>query len=229
MTDTLSFLTAALHEAGARRVVDLGCGDGTIAATLVREGLAVTGVDPSADMLARARQTAPAARFVQSTAEDLDDAGGFDAAFFVNALHHVAPERMRDALRKAAALVGAGGTVIVVEPLAEGSFFGAMRPVEDETAIRAAAARAVDAAVAEGLLVLRHVERWERESRFDGIDDFVGCLTRVSPERARLAEQNAGALASAWDAHATTLDGKAVLVQPHIGWVLAAPNTKAPA
>jgi S-adenosylmethionine-dependent methyltransferase len=38
-------------------VVDVGCGQGTIAASLAREGFAVTGVDPSAELLARARRT----------------------------------------------------------------------------------------------------------------------------------------------------------------------------
>ena len=38
-------------ELGARRVLDLGCGTGTLAITLAERGLAVVGVDPAAAML----------------------------------------------------------------------------------------------------------------------------------------------------------------------------------
>lgn len=222
--DTIELLRTVLAGAGAHRVADLGCGDGTLAATLAGDGFAVTGVDPSAEALAAARRTAPGATFVQAKVEDFASADRFDAACFVNALHHVAVDRMRDALAVAAAIVRPGGPVVIVEPLAEGSFFAAMRPVEDETAIRAAAASAVDAAVGEGLLVLRQVHRWERESRFDGIDDFVAYLVRVDPARAALAQEHAGALGRAWEANVVPCDGRAMLVQPMIGWELAAPS-----
>lgn len=222
--DTLGLLQTVLGSAGARSVVDLGCGDGTLAATLAGDGFAVTGVDPSAEALVLARQNAPGATFLQSTVEDLATSERFDAACFVNSLHHVAVERMRDALGVAAGIVRPGGPVVIVEPLAEGSFFAAMRPVEDETEIRKAAARAVEAAVAEGLLALRKVHRWERESRFDGIDDFVAYLVRVDPARAALARQHSHALERAWEANVAAEGDKAVLVQPMIGWELAAPK-----
>lgn len=45
------------------RVVDLGCGGGTLAAELARHGCAVWGVDASADMVALARRKAPRAAF----------------------------------------------------------------------------------------------------------------------------------------------------------------------
>ena len=53
------------------------------------------GIDPSAPMLARAREAAPAARLVRARAEDLPfpDAS-FDRLFCVNALHHFA-DRVR--------------------------------------------------------------------------------------------------------------------------------------
>jgi len=225
MTDTVGFLVSTLRDLGARTVVDMGCGDGAIAEALVGAGFAVTGVEPAAEMLVLARRRLPGAIFLQARAEDMNaSAAAFDAAYFVNSLHHVAEARMRDAVLNTARMIRPGGCLLVVEPLPEGSFFCAMRPVEDETAIRQAAARTIDALVSEGLLQLYRVQRWERESRFEGPDDFVACLTRVAPERAVLARDNADALADAWRYNARSVEGEAVLVQPMIGWVLAPPD-----
>ena len=44
------------HAPGARTVLDLGCGTGIHACTLARKGYQVTGLDRSADMLAKARE-----------------------------------------------------------------------------------------------------------------------------------------------------------------------------
>jgi SAM-dependent methyltransferase len=226
MTDTVGFLVSALRDLGARSVIDMGCGDGAIAEALAGKGFDVTGVEPAADMLVLARRRLPDATLLQGCAEDLDAGPAtYDVAYFVNSLHHVAEARMRDALLNAARMIRPGGRLLVVEPMPEGSFFCTMRPVEDETAIREAAARTIEALVSEGRLLLHRVQRWDRESRFAGTDDFVACLTRVSPQRAALARDNADALDLAWRDNARSAEGGAVLVQPMIGWILAPPKT----
>jgi ubiquinone/menaquinone biosynthesis C-methylase UbiE len=50
------------------RVADLGCGTGTLSALLAEEGYAVTGVDFSPEMIARARRKAPSVEFVEADA-----------------------------------------------------------------------------------------------------------------------------------------------------------------
>ena len=47
---------AMVDEFGARRVVDLGCGTGTLACLLAGRGVSVVGVDPAAASLAVARR-----------------------------------------------------------------------------------------------------------------------------------------------------------------------------
>ena len=59
------FREAGIHGA---LVVDLGCGSGIWARALLDKGYDVLGVDPSASMLELARQQAPAASFLQSSA-----------------------------------------------------------------------------------------------------------------------------------------------------------------
>lgn len=62
-----------VQELGARRVLDVGCGTGTLACRLARTGLKVTGVDPAAASvdMARTKTGAELVRWVVGTAEDL--------------------------------------------------------------------------------------------------------------------------------------------------------------
>ncbi|WP_164885703.1 class I SAM-dependent methyltransferase [Paenirhodobacter populi] len=221
--DTVATLSHALHKARARRVIDLGCGDGTIAAALAAEGFSLTGVDPSAGMIATARKHFPDMDFLCGRAEELPQGlPRFDAAYFVNALHHVPEGAMEAALMGAVNAVGGQGVVLVIEPLAQGSFFRAMRPVEDETRVRARAETAIESLISDGRLMLRDLSRWNRESRFHGLEDFVQYLARVLPERAEIARRNEAALARAWRDNLRSAEGMAVLVQPMVCWTLAA-------
>ncbi|MDO5704899.1 MAG: class I SAM-dependent methyltransferase [Paracoccus sp. (in: a-proteobacteria)] len=226
--ETMEVLLAMLENFGARQVLDIGCGDGTVAGTLTCAGLSVTGIDPSADAIAQARQNVPQAIFHHASAEALP-AGlpKFDAAFFVNSLHHVDETQMQAAMLNAVAALRPGGIVIIIEPLAQGSFFRAMRPLEDETEIRAKAAAAIEALISDHRVVLRDLRRWNRESRFRRLEEFIDYLSRASPERAGLARRHYSALARAWRDNIHTVDGVAVLTQPMICWTLSAPADEA--
>jgi SAM-dependent methyltransferase len=55
-----------------RRVVDVGCGAGPLTEALVEAGFEVTGIDPSAELLAIARAAVPAAHFVHGSIYDTE-------------------------------------------------------------------------------------------------------------------------------------------------------------
>lgn len=83
--EDLDHYEAILDELGARTVIDVGCGTGSLAVRLAARGLAVTGVDPAAASLdiARGKPGAEQVTWRHGTAEDLPPAGpdgGADAA-----------------------------------------------------------------------------------------------------------------------------------------------------
>jgi SAM-dependent methyltransferase len=71
------------------RILDIGCGDGTLTLALAGRGVEVMGVDASPDMVAAARSRGLDARLMDGTALDLAALGGrpFDAVFSNAALH----------------------------------------------------------------------------------------------------------------------------------------------
>jgi SAM-dependent methyltransferase len=89
----VAWALAAVALAGAApRVLDLGCGDGRVAARLAAAGAEVTGVDPSRVALERARAAHPELTFLAPGADGrlpLED-GSFDAVVCIDVLQHVA-------------------------------------------------------------------------------------------------------------------------------------------
>lgn len=144
--------------AGAR-VVDVGCGDGRLARTLVEAGAAsAVGVECSPRQLAKARALAPMAgvQVVEGVGEalPLPDASA-DIVVFFNSLHHIPAAVMGRALAEAARVLVPGGVVYACEPVAEGDFYALCRKVDDEAGVRAQALAALHGAAEAGLVVER--------------------------------------------------------------------------
>lgn len=110
--DVLDLLVREADLAG-RRVLDVGCGTGRTAAALTaRFGCTVTGVDPSPEMLAIARERAPATDFRDGRAERLPVAdGAFERALLQTSVHLV--DRAR-ALPEVHRTLRPGGRVAVL-------------------------------------------------------------------------------------------------------------------
>ena len=105
---------------GHRRVLDVGCGYGTVALELARAGHEVTALDPSKEACAIARRTlkGTSATLVETAfGEDGLHDGTFDAVRFGRSLHHL-PD-VDAAAERAALLLAPGGVVIVDEYCAE--------------------------------------------------------------------------------------------------------------
>lgn len=97
----------------ARTALDVGTGDGLLAADLRRRVPHVVGLDLDADVLARARASAPHGTWVRGDALHAPfPPASFDVVTSIATLHHL-PDPA-DALRALAALTAPGGTLVVV-------------------------------------------------------------------------------------------------------------------
>jgi len=129
----------------ARRVLDLGTGDGHLLAFLRSHCPAMTGVglDFSAEMLARARKRLEGAEWAELVEHDLDrplpPLGRFDAVVSSLAIHHLEHERKRSLYAEAFELLEPGGVFANFEHVASPTerlhrdFFAAIgEPIENE-------------------------------------------------------------------------------------------------
>jgi len=90
---TLARLVAFAALPAGAKVLDAGCGPGIVAEAFLAAGYRVSGVDLSAEMIARARvrcaRFGERARFEQRSLDTLPPARAFDAAVTRFVLHHV--------------------------------------------------------------------------------------------------------------------------------------------
>ncbi|PAD73716.1 class I SAM-dependent methyltransferase [Paenibacillus campinasensis] len=71
------------------RILDLGCGTGTLTSEIAAAGAQVTGMDNSAEMLQQARANYPNIPFIKGNAEQFQTSIRYDAVFSNAALHWV--------------------------------------------------------------------------------------------------------------------------------------------
>ncbi len=187
---TKEIIREMLRPAG-RRILDIGSGNGALVAWLRREGARAIGIEPNVPLLRSAFARASAGseenrndRWIAARAEALPLAdGGVDAALFFNSLHHVEPAA---ALVEAARVLRPGGDLLVIEPLAQGGYFELLRPLDDETAVRAAALAAIAAVSSDLLVPARRIE-YPTALAFADVAAVVAAFTRADPGRAPAA------------------------------------------
>jgi cyclopropane fatty-acyl-phospholipid synthase-like methyltransferase len=108
----LDLLTEHLRPGDA--VLDLGCGNGhPIAEFLAERRFAVTGVDGSAAMLARAEANLPAHRWIHSLIEDAELPETFDAVVCWDSLFHVHRSKWAAVLGKVHRWLKPGGRFLL--------------------------------------------------------------------------------------------------------------------
>ncbi|GGF55791.1 hypothetical protein GCM10007301_14300 [Azorhizobium oxalatiphilum] len=211
---TFSVIEDQIGPISGKRILDVGCGHGALARALARQGGRVTGVDPQQAAVEAARAAVPEGTFVQAGAESLPYAdGAFDAVVILNALHHVPGPLMGAALREAARV--SAGPLLVIEPLAEGSFFAAVRLVDDETEIRAQAQDAISEALDAGALTLLRKAEYEDRRSFPSADAFLKKVVEVDPARAGIAEREAESVAAIIAEVSEPAEAGFALLQPH--------------
>jgi ubiquinone/menaquinone biosynthesis C-methylase UbiE len=163
-----------LLDLDGRRVIDVGCGEGRFTRALAAEGAEVFGIDVNDAALAAA-SAAPGGENVtymlgRGEVLPFEDAS-IDVVVYSNSLHHIDADKMAEALGEASRVLKPDGKLCVIEPLAEGSYFEALRLVKDETDVRAKAYEALSKAEALGLENETEL-RYDEPRRFKSYDIF---------------------------------------------------------
>ena len=122
LTNAHSFLLPALLRelavlrGGRCRLFELGCGNGSVANVLAKEGWEVTGVDPSTQGIAQANEQYPHLKLLEGSAYDnlVERFGQFPLVTSLEVVEHVYFPRQYAATLFA--LVEPGGTAIVSTP-----------------------------------------------------------------------------------------------------------------
>ena len=97
------------------RTLEIGCGHGIpIAATLAAAGQRVTGIDPSAQMIAEARLAVPGQDFRQLALVELEESDAFDGACCFFSLLCMDPIELRIGLARLHKALKAGAPLLIV-------------------------------------------------------------------------------------------------------------------
>lgn len=138
----------------------------------------------------------------------------FDAAIFLNALHHVPVAEMAQALRETARVLVPLGRVVIIEPLASGALSTVLAVVDDETEIRAAALASLRQATDRGVFRLVATQTYPRRETYADFEDFTARMIAVDQSRATAVTQRQAELETAFRRHARQEARGFVLDQP---------------
>jgi len=104
---TYDFVKRFLPPEG-RRILEIGCGAGELAACLLKDGYEMVAIDSDCDSIAAAQSRGVDARI--ATWPDFN-VGQFDAVLFTRSLHHIHP--LEESVARAAKSLTKGGRIIV--------------------------------------------------------------------------------------------------------------------
>lgn len=179
--------------------LDVGCGRGELVSFMNRNGAIASGLECNPAQIEAARAARPEIALHEGVGEAMPFAdGSFDLVVFMFSLHHVPVEAQPKALEEAARVLRPGGTLYVAEPLCEGSGFEVHRPVDDETAVRGEALKALHAVPADILAPVSQY-RYETSYHYLSFDAFKDDMIRISPDRRASFERQESYLATLFD------------------------------
>ncbi len=147
-------LLGQLIQLDGLRIIELGCGSAGLLRDLLQAHPTSEGLGLEVDQRQHAKNLAqpqPGLRFASGGAQAIAQPdASFDLVLMLKSLHHVPMPLMGQALTEAARVLRPGGILYVSEPVYEGPLNDIVRLFNDEGQVRAAAQRALDAALAPG-------------------------------------------------------------------------------
>ncbi len=145
---------------GAKRALDIGCGEGKFTRGISAFIPEVAGIDVKEKSILKAKAAAEAegakVDFRIGSADALPWGDGhFDVVIFSNSLHHM-PDAAK-AIAEAMRVLAPGGVLYVMEPVAAGHYHEATKFVNDETIVRTEAWKALNGSLGAGLSRVREI------------------------------------------------------------------------
>ncbi|MEO0394346.1 MAG: class I SAM-dependent methyltransferase [Pseudomonadota bacterium] len=183
---------ASLEAFQGRAMGDIGCGTGDLLTYLQAQGAVVCGLEPRTDAVSDANMRLKQSdAVVQGEAQCLPWADNtLDDAIFCMSLHHVPAALMMAALDEAVRVVKPHGQITVIEPIADGAGYNVERLIDDEAAVRQAAADALTAFMAKGPVTLMLDERIAWHYDYQSFDGFIEVMVGIDLSRMARARQN---------------------------------------
>lgn len=172
-------------ELDGKRVVDVGAGAGGLVRFLRSQGADPIGVECGEAMLAQAREADAnnVDSYTEGVGQDLPiEDQSADVVVFSYSLHHVPEGEMATALHEAARVLRPGGTLAILEPIAEGPGFETHKLIDDETVVRAAAQAALDNDLPSELHQTSE-QRYSTAYSYSGIDELERTVVDIDPTR----------------------------------------------
>jgi ubiquinone/menaquinone biosynthesis C-methylase UbiE len=168
-----------------KRVVDVGAGAGGLVRFLREKGADPIGVECGPAMIAQALEADPEHHdaYVDGVGQDLplDDASA-DLVVFSYSLHHVPDGHRLAALSEAERVLRSGGTLAVLEPIAEGPGHETHKLIDDETDVRAAAQAALDNDMPT-TMTERDEVRYTTSYSYSDVAELEKHMVDIDPER----------------------------------------------
>ena len=157
------------------RLIDIGCGDGSLARKLAYVGATVMGVEPDSiqAQINASAESVENVQFFEAYANEIPaDDSSVDGVIFSLSLHHVPRDEMQASLNEARRVIKPGGFMAVAEPLVEGSYNAAIELFHDETEVRQHAIEALQSFACPQFNDWRQYF-YTTETRFESFDTFA--------------------------------------------------------
>jgi len=216
-TNNMDVIEEVFAPLEGRHILDIGCGRGRLLRALAKRGAVATGVDPSNDLLTKARDMAPAATLAQGGGEALPFRDGvFTGAVFLNSLHHIPQDLIRASLSEALRVLAPGATLLVIEPLARGGYQQVFAPLDDETVVRAGALAHLAAFRAETGVAVTLDTEYDTDLHEVSAADILHYALAIDPTRAERIDAVRDEVERLFTYHARETEGGYLLDQPMI-------------
>ncbi len=189
--DIIDAIIASAGNVEGADIVDIGSGTGALCRALNAKGANVTGIEPSAEAVAIARDEGSGPRYLEGTTEELNlPARSFDLVIFCTSLHHISD--MNGTLQESRRMLKPQGRVIIVEPEADDPLYPVVCWIDDERAVYLEAQQAIDSIAGSGKVERGRPLFYFCKYRVENADTMIEHLLSVDDQRTIAAAARAG-------------------------------------